>query len=156
MTRAFLPQLHFNAILFKGRLWCPSSVSSLEKKLIGAGVQNGGSQVILMLRHTWTGLAFTGEAERTHKFQPELCYWAAKPRNLSFHRDITDCKKLLEEKHEIITNICSWSTENEAQTAKRKFKKNQNNQARCYDTWNMRFAKKKRLLLSDDPNCNSM
>lgn len=30
MTCTFLPQLHLNTILFKGRLWRPSSVSSLE------------------------------------------------------------------------------------------------------------------------------
>lgn len=139
---------------------CLKSVSQLceliRKKLIGAGVQNGGSQVILMLRHTWAGLASTGEAEGTQKFQPKLCYRAAKPRNPSFHRDITDCKKLLDEKHEIITNICSWSTEKEAQTAKRKLKKSKQSDPLLFDTWNVRFVKKKTLLLSDYPNCNSM
>lgn len=44
-----------NAILFtgiKGETSAPEPRELIRKKLIGAGVQNGGSQVILMLRHT--------------------------------------------------------------------------------------------------------
>lgn len=122
MTCTFSPQIHLNVILFidiKGETSALELCELIKKKLIGAGVQNGGSQVILMLRHTWAGLTSTGELERTHKFQLELSYLAAKPTKPPLLETSQTAKKL-DEKHEIITNICSRTTEKEDQTGKRK------------------------------------